>query len=285
MKRILLLLALLVVLETLAGHATALVGAELKPETLDGYSRYVRATQARIDKELGNPGPFLYLDSLPEPRRTQVVTALKRDEIFMERLETRDALGRAIHAPGGLIHHWLGTVFIPGATLDQVRAVVQDYDRHQDIYRTEVVRSRLIRREGNDMTIFYRLRKHKIITVTLNTEHQVHYTPVDSKRFYSRSYSTRIAEVENAGRSDEHERPVGHDGGFLWRADSWWRYEQRDGGVYMESEWVSLTRDVPTGLGWLINPFISSVPKESLFNTLDSTRAAVLARASGASGS
>jgi hypothetical protein len=117
-----------------------------------------------------------------------------------------------------------------------------------------------------------------VITVTLDTEHEVNFSPVDATHEYSRSTSTRIAEVERAGQPDEKEKPVGTDGGFLWRIDSWWRWEERDGGLYIECESVSLTRDIPTGLGWMIGPFVTSIPKESLQNTMNSTRSALLAR-------
>ena len=154
---------------------------------------------------------------------------------------------------------------------------MQDYDHHQDIYKPEVVGSRLIGHTGNDFQIYYRLRKKKVITVTLNTYHDVHYFPVDSTHWYSRSYSTRIAEVANADTPNEREKPVGHDGGFLWRINSYWKFEEKDGSVYVECESISLTRDIPTGLGWLITPFVTSIPKESLEMTMGSTRAALAA--------
>jgi len=270
--------ALLLAVEVLTGQTHEALGADLQPKTLEAFTQYLQATEARIDHDLARPGTFLYVEGLPEPQRAEALATLKRGDILMRRLETRDPSGREIRAPGGIIHHWLGAAYIPGVSLRQVRDVLQDYDHHQDIY-TEVVRSRLVRRDGDDFTIFYRLRKHKVITVTLDTEHSAHYSLADPAHGHSRSHATRIAEVENAGQPNEHENPVGHDGGFLWQLDSDWRYEERDGGVYLESESVSLTRDIPAGLGWLIRPFITGIPKESLENTLGSTRAAVLARA------
>jgi hypothetical protein len=71
------------------------------------------------------------------------------------------------------------------------------------------------------------------------------------------------------------ELPPGQDHGFLWRLNSYWRFEERDGGVYVECEAISLTRNVPLGLGWLVNPIIRSLPRESLANTLWATREAV----------
>jgi hypothetical protein len=105
----------------------------------------------------------------------------------------------------------------------------------------------------------------------------VRYTSVDSDRATSTSYSTRIAEIENAGKPNEFEKPVGNDSGFLWRLNSYWRFHERDGGVYVQLEAISLTRDIPAGLGWLISPFVSSIPKESLAFTLTRTREALAA--------
>lgn len=269
-------LAILLALQPAGAQAQQVVGVELRPDTVEAFARYVRLTEARIDRDVSQPGKFLYVDGLPEPRRSQVLASLKRGEIFMERIETPDASGHKIEAPNALIHHWLGEVFVPGASLRDTIALMQDYNRHQDIYRPEVVRSRLLSRQGNDFKIYYRLRKKKVITVTLSTNHDVHYFPVDSTRWYSRSYSTRIAEVENPDTPNEREKPPGHDGGFLWRLNSYWKFEEKDGGVYVECESISLTRDIPTGLGWLIKPFVTSIPKESLQMTMGSTRAALL---------
>jgi hypothetical protein len=261
----------------LSPQFTGVVNVELSPQTLEAFERYVRATKVRIDKERARPETFLYIDTLPVPKREEVQAALKRGDCFVARLNTHDPSGNEIDVPGGIIHHWVGDVFVPGLSLRQVLDFVQDYDHHQNVY-PEVVRSRLISRDGNDFKIALRLRYKKIITVTLNTEHDVRYTELDATHWYARSASTRVAEVKNAGSADESEKPVGHDGGFLWRINSYWGYVERDGGVYVECESVSLTRDIPTGLGWLIRPLVTNIPQESLEHTLEATRSAASAR-------
>lgn len=254
------------------------INVELKQATVEAYNLYVQATEARLKGEMARPREFLHIDGLPNSRRTQIEQQLKHGDIFMDRLETLDPEHHVINIPYGLVHHWIGAVFVPGATIKQAVELAQDYAHHQDIYKPELVRSKLLSHEGNDFRIFYRLRKHKVITVTLNTEHDVRYSSLDTAHEYSRSASIRIAEVDHADQPDEREKPVGHDGGFLWRIDSWWRWEERDGGLYIECESVSLTRDIPTGLGWMIGPFVTSIPKESLQSTMSSTRSALLAR-------
>ena len=236
--------------------------AELKPKTLEAFDKYIGQTESR----LAGAKTFLWADEsadrVQRARQGEVVVAP-----FFKKPETA--------VPNGLIHDWVGAVFIPGATLERTLALVEDYNHHKDIYKPEVLDSRLLSHEDGDFRIYLRLLKKKVITVVLNTEHQVKYTRVDATRWRSASRTTKIAEVQNAGKPDEREQPAGTGEGFLWRLNSYWRFEERDGGVWLECEAVSLTRDIPTGLGWLVDPIIRNLPKESLENTLRSTRGAL----------
>jgi hypothetical protein len=182
--------------------------------------------------------------------------------------------------PNGLIHDWIAAAFVAESTIQEIFAVIQDYDNHKNIYKPEVIDSKLISRQNDDFRVYLRLLKKKIITVVLDTDHEVHYRPVDRTRWTCRSYTTRIAEVENAGSQDERVLPADTGYGFLWRLYSYWRFEQRDGGVVVECRAISLTRDVPFGQGWAIEPIIQKLPKESLISTLENTRQALHARAS-----
>lgn len=273
---------LLLLLALQIAGVRSLVAADLKPETVEGFLRYIEATEKHIDQQVARPDTLLYINSLADPARTKILTSLKNGQTFMQRLETMDDSGQVMMTPDGLIHHWIGDVFIPGVSLAQVLDLVEDYNHHQDVYKPDVVRSRLVTRNGNDFKIEMRFRKKKVITVTLDTEHDVHYSELDSTHWCSRSVSTRIAEVEHAGKPDEHEKPIGHDGGFLWRINSYWRFVERDGGVYVECESVSLTRSIPAGVGWLIKGLVTSVSKQSLEHTLTSTRSGALARLAAA---
>ncbi len=249
--------------------------AELRPEAAQGFDRYVTLTEHRMQGELGPNGVFLWVDALPEPRRSETYARLQRGEMIAARLQTADPSGQSF-TPGALIHHWVGTIFIPGASLAQVLAVVQDYDHHAEYYKPEVAQSKMVEHIGDDYKVHYRLRKKKIITIILDTDYDVHRHSLDSARAYSNSLSTRISQVENAGGPDEHEMAPGKDGGYLWRLNSYWRYFDSGRGVYVQCEAISLTRDIPAGLNWLVGSFVESVPKESLEFTLQSTRAAVL---------
>jgi hypothetical protein len=119
------------------------------------------------------------------------------------------------------------------------------------------------------------LRRKKVITVVLSTEHEARYSQVSDNRWYGRSYSTKIAEVDNAGKPNEKELPVGEDHGFLWRLYAYWFIEEAEDGVFVESVSVSLSRQIPFGLGWIVKPFVTSLPRESLEGMLQATRVAV----------
>jgi hypothetical protein len=252
--------------------------AKLHAETVAAFDRYEHLTEARNDTELQRGSGLLWIDALPESERTAAYAALKRGEVEIHQLSTLDN-GKPIVCPGGLIHHWVGVVLLPGAKLGEVLGVLQDYDHQSAYYAPDVERSRIESQEGDHFRVFLRFRRHKVITVVLNTEHDVHYSSDAPGRAHSRSSAFRIAEVENPGKSDEREKPPGDDGGYLWRMETWWRIEERDDGVYVQSEVASLTRDIPTGLGWLVGPFVTSIPKETLLFTLESTRRAVVAAA------
>jgi hypothetical protein len=248
--------------------------AILRAETVAAFNRYELLTEERNEAELKRGSALLWIDSRSEPERSDAYAALKRGEVQVHQLTTFDN-GKPIVCPGGMIHHWVGVVFIPGAKLDDVLGVLEDYDHQSTIYSPDVERSKIESHEGDHFRVFLRFRRHKVITVVLDTEHDIRYFHDATGRAHSRSSAVRIAEVENPGKSDEREKSPEDDGGYLWRMETWWRMEERDGGVYVQSEAASLTRDIPTGLGWLVGPFVTSIPKETLVFTLEATRKAL----------
>jgi hypothetical protein len=203
---------------------------------------------------------------------------IRGGEIGIEAGVTLDN-GKEIAVPDGMIQHWVGSMFIAGATIPQVKAVLQDYENYKHTYQPEVIESRQISHQGDEYDVFLRLYKKQILTVVLNSNYHVRYSMLDARRMYVISHSTRIAEVKDAGHPEAGEEPVGDDNGFLWRLNSYWRFEEADGGIYARCEAISLSRDVPPVLGWMIKGFLEKFPKESMLNTLRGTKAAVVKQA------
>jgi hypothetical protein len=245
----------------LLGSAQHAAAADLKPDTVAAFDRYIRETEQRLNARKA----FLWSDE--SPARAQRV---RQGEVVVEPTGAKPLTEVA----GGLIHDWVGAVFVPRATLAATLEHVEDYD-HARTFHREVMDSHILAHSGNDFRVYMRLLKKKVITVVLDTEHDIHYFPIDATHCRSQSRTTRITEVDNPGKPDERELPPGTGHGFLWRLDTYWRFEERDGGTWIECEAISLTRDIPTGLGWLIEPIIRSLPRESLENTLRETAAAL----------
>jgi hypothetical protein len=257
--------------------------ADLKQKTTDAFDKYVAVTEARMAEELKPGGKFLYPDrpaADPSEEMQDAYNRLKRGEILIERQETK-LDGKDVAVPDGMVHHWVGLVFIPGANLDQTLAVVRDYDHRAELYKPEVTAAHTIWHQGDDYKIFMRLYQKRFTTVVFNTEYAIHWGHVDANKLYANSVSTRVAEVVDANKPDGPEVPVGHGNGYLWRLNTYWRFEERDGGVFVQCEVLSLTRDIPFGLAWLIKPLVTKIPKQSLDRALGRTREVVLEKMKG----
>ncbi len=241
---------------------------QLKTETLAAFLSYTREVEAGMEASFKGSSPFLWSDENADRARR-----VRKGEILAQLWSGQSPT----RVPDGLIHDWIGAISISGATIEETLSRVQDYDNHKNIYKPEVMDSRLVSHRGNDFTIYLRLLKKKIITVVLDTYHDVHYQQVGDDQWFCRSQTTRIAEVDDAGTAKEKVHPPDTGYGFLWRLYSYWKFMGVGAGVIVECRAISLTRDVPLGLGWIVEPIIKNLPRESLVNTLRSTREALTA--------
>ena len=246
---------------------------ELRNETAKAFDRYIDISENRIQAELRS-GPFLYIDGFPATRRNEAYTQLRQGQILLRHENTREE-GHPLTVAYGLIHDWSGVSFIPGASLSRTLAVVLDYDNLHNIY-TDVHQSRLIARNGNIFTVFLQFYKKSLITVVLNAQFESYLEQFGARRAVIWSRSTRIAEVDDPDDAGAHELPVNSGHGYLWRLNSYWRFEERDGGVYVQLESIGLSRSVPAIFAWLVNPLLRSIPRGTLSGLLRETRTAVL---------
>ena len=239
---------------------------ELKPETLEAFLAYIRDAEATMQPSLVGGAPFLWSDESPD-RARQVRQGDTPARLW--------AGSSPLHVTDGLIHDWIGAARIANTTLAKTVARVQDYNHHKDIYKPDVMDSRLLSHRGDDFNIFLRLLKKKIITVVMDTEHAVHYQHITPSTCFCRSYTTRVCEVDDAGTPKEQVHPPDTGYGFLWRLYSYWRFMGDADGVIVECRAISLTRDIPRGLGFVLEPIIKNLPRESLISTLKATRQAL----------
>lgn len=259
------------VVAALVCAAATAAGRQLKPAALAGFEKYVTLTEARMAKELTGPSPFLWIDRQPEPRRTQLYDRLKRGEVLVQRLETKDG-NAAVEVDDGLIHHWIGTVFMPGATIDRVMTFVKDYGNYAKYFAPTIVRSRVKAQTPDHFEVEMRTSTKKVITVVIDAEYAIDYRTLAADRVYTRSVAGNIFEVAGAGTPQERRTPAEQGRGYLWRLNNYCSFQHRPEGTYEQCESVSLTTEVPWLLRFIVTPFVTSVPRETLQFTLGRVR-------------
>jgi hypothetical protein len=258
--------ALAMVFASTARHLNA---KELKPETLTGWDNYVRTASSGIEAEAKAPH-FLQVFGMPERLRE-----VQAGEISVWRTDQ----GKSPHVSHGLIHDWFGAVFVPKVGISDVLEVARDYERYPEVYKPAVIKANTIASQENDDR-FSMLLTQKVLFVTaaLQGEYETQYVRVNAKRWYSLSRSTRLQAIENYGQPDMALLPPDSGPGYVWRLYSVTKFEEYDGGVYIEIEALGLSRDVPVMLKWLADPIVEHLPKNSMRTTLEATRAAAMAR-------
>jgi len=248
-----------------------LAAAELTAELLQGWAAYVKATEQRIATELRAARGFLVLDFQPENEAAKERRAVLAGEIPIRKMVSYGASGKKMVLSGGIAHHWRGTVFIPGAKVEEIIYRILN-PTAADMEQEDVLKWKVLERGQDSLKIYLKLQRSKFVTVVYNTEHEVKVQRYGKDRASSTSVATRIAELDSPNSSREREKPEGRDNGFLWRMNSYWRYEQVAGGVIVELESVTLSRSVPFIFDLLIHPMIESTARESVERTLASMR-------------
>ncbi len=247
-------------------YAQFAFSTKLKPRTVAEFDEYAQKVEQQLSNRWQAQRAFLSISDVAADR-----AGVLRGDLLIRPGSPENP----ISISDGLIHDWLGAVFIPSTTMQKVLGVLRDFDHHADIY-PEVVSSRLLRRNGNDLTGYWRLqRKPQLIPVAFDVEEEAHYKEIAPGKWICRAYAKKISEVDNPGTSGEKILPPGNGQGFLWRLYAYWSLETANGGVLAECRTLSLSRNIPAGLSWAIKPFIQSLPRESLTSTLKNTRAAV----------
>jgi len=240
----------------------------LHPDTVLAFDAYIRDAEAEMREAQHGGGPALWADASPDRARRH-----EKGEVLAQLWNGSDP----VQVPEGLIHDWIGAAMVPGATVESTLALIQDYDNHKNIYKPDVIDSKLVSRDGDNFKVYLRLLKKKIITVVLETDHEVRYSRLKGSCWSCASRTTRIAEVQDAGKPNEATFPIDTGHGFLWRLYSYWKFQERNDGTSIECRAVSLTRDIPAVLKWVIQPMVRSLPKDLLVNTLAATRRALTA--------
>lgn len=263
-QRLLISAAFLATLALMAASGRA--SAEALPAANSGFDSYIRSIESRLARQHQSQSDFLAgLDASGSSR-----SRLRSGELIVEKLTPN----HDPDLPGAMLHHWRGTAFVAGARAADFKRLMKGFNTYPQYFGPQVVQAHLLSDHDNDgidrVSASMRVRQKHVITVVMDTVFDVTFSSLDQRHGYSTSRSTRISEIEAPGTSKERALSTSEEHGFLWRLNTYWSWEERDGGLYMQIETVSLTRSIPAGLGWAIAPFVESVPRESLKFTLRS---------------
>jgi hypothetical protein len=246
--------------------APGCVAGEPLPAAVSAFNSYISAVESRLDQQHRSQNGFL----APGASGPQSEMQLRRGELIVEQLTP--STGAALQ--GAMLHHWRGTAFAAGAKAADFERLMRDFNAYPQHFSPQVLEAKVLTQQddrGNDrFQAVMRVRQRHVITVVMDTTYDITFGRLDARHGYSISKSTRIAEIDSPGTGAERALDSNQEHGFLWRLNTYWSYEERDGGLYMQIESVSLTRSIPGGLAWAIGPFVESVPRESLEFTLRS---------------
>jgi hypothetical protein len=241
--------------------ATGPVAAEPAPAAVTAFNTYIGVVESRLAQQHRLQNGFIV-----SAASTAQEVKLRRGELIIEKLTP--ATGAEL--PGAMMHHWRGTAFAPGATVADFERLLKNFSAYPQYFSPQVIQAKLISQQGDRFHAWMRVRQHHVITVVMDTSYDVNFARLDARHGYSISRSTQISEIDSPGTHRERALNSSEEHGFLWRLNTYWSYEERDGGLYMQIESVTLTRSIPRGLAWAVGPFVESVPRESLEFTLRS---------------
>ena len=238
-------------------------GAELKQDTLVDWNVYLDAARPQMAAQ----PPVFWVDQKPE--RLQRV---RNGEILVS------SVGKENPKPvaSGLIHDWVGAIFFPNASIKDILSAARDYGNYKEYYKPTVVDSKLLGSYGPCEKYSMRVVNKEVVAETaLDMDYETCYFKIDDRRWYSTTRTTQVQEVRHYGRSDEQDLPPDHGSGYIWRLYSVAKFEQRDGGTYVEVEAIALSRDIPTALRWVVNPIVRRVSRNSMLVSLQQMKEAV----------
>ena len=243
------------------------IAADASPAAVSAFNAYIGKLEARLAQQHRSPNAFL----APMAAGPNAEAGLRRGELIIENVPPSGASD----LPGAILFHRRGTAFAPGAKAADFERLVKDFNAYPQRYAPQVMQSKILAGQGDRFQATMRVRQVHIITVVMDMAYDIAFGHLDAQHGYTIAHSTNISEIDAPGTGKERALGPDEGHGFLWRLNTYWSYEERDGGLYMQIESVSLTRSIPRGLAWAVGPFVESVPRESLEFTLRSTRNAL----------
>jgi hypothetical protein len=250
-----------------APPASAQLIVKLRPETVSEFERYAKSVELELQRRWDGRSGFTSIeDSTADKQKVM-------SGEFVVRPARAD--GKPQEVTDGLIHDWVGAVFIADTDPERVIRILKDFDNHKKIY-SQLADSKTIRSSGNDVVGYWRIQQRRgFVPVVLDVEQDAHYKELASGKWNCRAYARKIIEVDGRRFGKDRLLPEGEGHGYMWKMYAYWSIEAVNGGVLAECRMLSLSRSIPQAIAWAVGPYVQKAPQESLASTLKQTRDAM----------
>ncbi len=238
--------------------------ATVTAETLTAWNEHVQQLRSGLDRETCSPEAFLKIN------KQEKIIAKASDKLNPA---IQAPHGGVVPVPSGLLHHWTGMVFIPGVRTSDLLAALQGYDSYASIFRPAVIDSKLLNHTNDEFK--YRLKfaqKGFGVKLGLLGVFRSQYYPLSPQAGFSITEATELNELENPATSKERVIPFGSSHGYVEKMFTVVRYREVDTGIYVQVETLTLSRDIPGAVRWLVAPIIQRFSRQTMAGTLKSLK-------------
>ncbi len=241
------------------------LGDAVRSSTQKQWESYTVRVQDNLHSAARAPDHFLWIDQSPERR-----AAVQAGNILVAPMHNKGYVA----VQSGLIHDWVGAVFLPGITGFQLAHLIQDYGNYSNIYSPAVTQSRLLTRSGDEFTYALTIvSKVWNIKAGLRGEFSSVFVSKSGGIGYGISHSVKLRELEHPDEPDQQDIAPEQDHGYLQRTLTLLRYREEKEGTFVEMESVTLSRDIPSAVRWVANPIIERISRDATAAILDKLRA------------
>lgn len=228
----------------LALQGSVLPVAHLEAATLALFQDYTVKFEQQVSSAFSASGK-LWIDDDHSSRRKDY----EAGKPIVEPRENQDIRN-------GAIHHYSGMIRVAGAHIEQINRVMSDYPNYSNYFKPDITRGTgILQADSTPDDSHFRTRLFITestlwLDVAYDAQYDSHYRRLDPNRWIARSTTLSIKELLDAKKLDGAAYPEGADHGFLWKSNTYWFARERDGGLDLQVDSMTLSRPTPLGFAW-----------------------------------
>ena len=185
----------------------------------------------RVRSNLVSPGSTVPVTTFLAPVD---FTRLRRGDIVIEQSHHNQFLS--------LLHHWRSSLRSRRRLRSSLDRLLRDFSAYPRLFAPQVLQARILAQRGDHVQAMMRVRQHACAHRCTGHDLRVTFARLDAQSHFnlqrgfslSRSTSDLLRSV-HPGTTHEHPLTPSEEHGFLWRLNTYWTWEERDGGLCRSS--------------------------------------------------